>query len=624
MSTLSDSYTPIPDESVSNPIQNVNLSQVPNLGFDGQINRTPVFDSKDLSSINMEFLSTNEPHNFSSNPTSSSLSTSQKHGVTCSLSLNSNKPSSDSQKHQLDSSAKKHRSDQLSSDSQKHRSDQLSSMTPSSDFQKLDNSAKKHRSDSHQKHQLDSSVNKHRSSITPSSDSRLESQRSHHQLDSSDKKHQLSPNSSSVNTDENRQFYEYGNNDRTDVNLINFDPNRPHESQKCYLNRPHSRSSYSRGRSQNLMTFPSSPSNQPPISVSNISQTQSHTDRRRHRDSRKTEYRETYITNSPSSQFQHSDMTPDYSDQQWSEDKSQVCCYDNQDSQRAYVYSDWGSNEVGENLYQVAKQHEIISRFVRSLKKFPDIIKALKHSPNLTILAPANEFWTQVENSNPEQIRQLMLYHIIPQRYPLVAFENNKLVPTLDNNLKIRTTIFSQPTFRDLYTLNILEIERPNIWASNGLIHVLRGVLCPPINTINDFMPIISVLTGFNQLLNLSTPQFRSILSTSSNLTLFAPTTEALTRYMTSNRLNTAQMSGKQIDILLKQHLLDQIVITWALNQGQTLGILTTNGTPLIITNNCGQIIIGESAKIIYPNILTANGVLQIIDNIISPPVLCS
>ena len=284
--------------------------------------------------------------------------------------------------------------------------------------------------------------------------------------------------------------------------------------------------------------------------------------------------------------------------------------------------------ESDKNLYEVLKGEPELSKFVKTIKVFPDIVKALKRAPNLTILAPPNEYWRKVKDLGPWQMRQLILYHIISQRLPIVTFENNKMVSSLDNNLRVRCNVYTEPTFRNLYVLNGQDVVRPNLWACNGLVHIIGGVLCPPIENILDFINLLAPLGLIQQLVSTS-PQILNTLLTYPNLTLLAPTNDAFNRYLLDRNLPLSQVMSNPnlITVLLKEHIIDQIIVTSALHGRQTFGILTANGTPITFDGTNDHVIIIDStngaARIIHPNIFTSNGVIQVIDYVLQPPQAC-
>lgn len=284
--------------------------------------------------------------------------------------------------------------------------------------------------------------------------------------------------------------------------------------------------------------------------------------------------------------------------------------------------------ESDKNLYEVLKGEPELSKFVKTIKIFPDIVKALKRAPNLTILAPPNEYWRKVKDLGPWQMRQLILYHIISQRLPIVTFENNKMVSSLDKNLRVRCNVYTEPTFRNLYVLNGQDVIRPNLWACNGLVHIIRGVLCPPIENILDFINLLAPLGLIQQLVSTS-PQILNTLLTYPNLTLLAPTNDAFNRYLLDRNLQLSQVMSNPnlITVLLKEHIIDQIIVTSALQGRQTFGILTANGTPITFDGTNDHVVIIDStngaARIIHPNIFTSNGVIQVIDYVLQPPQAC-
>lgn len=118
---------------------------------------------------------------------------------------------------------------------------------------------------------------------------------------------------------------------------------------------------------------------------------------------------------------------------------------------------------------------------------------------------------------------------------------------------------------------------------------------------------------------------YTSFMNAYGTYTLFAPTDSAIDAYV--KRTGKGSIDALPVDSLksmLKLHLLDEEIYTSNFNDGK-LPSVTMYGQFLVTqVKNIGGVatyIVNRQAKIIQPNIQLGNGVIQVIDNVLTPSI---
>ncbi|MGO8697232.1 MAG: fasciclin domain-containing protein, partial [Limisphaerales bacterium] len=206
----------------------------------------------------------------------------------------------------------------------------------------------------------------------------------------------------------------------------------------------------------------------------------------------------------------------------------------------------YSKEESSDSIYRVIERDRRFRKLVKLIDRFPDIVRALKTSPNLTLFAPMNDAFDGIESCGTSTIRQILLYHISSQRIPRVAFEDGKLVPSLDNGLRLRENVYTQPTFRDIVTINGAEIIIVNLRASNGVVQGIDKVLMPATENLMQVLAVIPELSTLVQLLSLASTQIMNTLTYYNGITLLAPTNMAFTSLLTALNMTIDQVTSNQ------------------------------------------------------------------------------
>jgi uncharacterized surface protein with fasciclin (FAS1) repeats len=146
---------------------------------------------------------------------------------------------------------------------------------------------------------------------------------------------------------------------------------------------------------------------------------------------------------------------------------------------------------------------------------------------------------------------------------------------------------------------------------TGGVIHIVDRVLVLPENTADTLAAAnLSSLRGAINATNL----FDTVNNTP-DITIFAPSNEAIQNIGSA----LANLTTEQVSEVLTYHVVTEGGIGYSstLENGTTLN--TANGEELTITTNENGAIFVNNARVVASDILLANGVLHVLDEVLNP-----
>lgn len=146
----------------------------------------------------------------------------------------------------------------------------------------------------------------------------------------------------------------------------------------------------------------------------------------------------------------------------------------------AMAHSHTSAPKPTKNIVQIAAGDKNFSTLV-SLVKEAGLVGALSAKGPYTVFAPTNAAFAKVPaetlaalKANPDQLKAVLTYHVLGRSLPAPQITKFYAVKTLEGSgLKIRTT-------KGTVKVNTATVIKPNVMASNGVIHVINQVLIPP------------------------------------------------------------------------------------------------------------------------------------------------
>jgi uncharacterized surface protein with fasciclin (FAS1) repeats len=151
-------------------------------------------------------------------------------------------------------------------------------------------------------------------------------------------------------------------------------------------------------------------------------------------------------------------------------------------------------------------------------------------------------------------------------------------------------------------------LTQADLRFTGGVVQIIDSLLIPPTNvaqTAEDFnlTSFEGALYAGNKLLSISTTK---------DVTIFAPNNEAFQVLGPA----ISSMTSDEIAAVMDYHTVDQIVYSTGLTNGTKL--LSAQGENITILH-AGNIVYINSAELLQADILIANGVLHVIDNVLNP-----
>jgi transforming growth factor-beta-induced protein len=195
----------------------------------------------------------------------------------------------------------------------------------------------------------------------------------------------------------------------------------------------------------------------------------------------------------------------------------------------------------------------------------------------------------------------VLKYHVISGVAAKAAdLKNGELVKTLAGSSLAIDLSGDKPK------VNGVVVSTTDVVASNGVIHVIDGVLLPP----GDIVEVATAAGTFTKLAQaLTGAGLIDTLKGDGPFTLFAPTDDAFAKL-------SAAPTGDALKNVLLYHVLPGVVGPLDLKEGGAA--VTAGGSPVLFSLKDGAKI--DDAKITITNVVAKNGVIHVIDTVLVPP----
>jgi uncharacterized surface protein with fasciclin (FAS1) repeats len=138
------------------------------------------------------------------------------------------------------------------------------------------------------------------------------------------------------------------------------------------------------------------------------------------------------------------------------------------------------SASSSKNIVQTAVAAGKFKTLVELVKK-AGLVNALSGSAKLTVLAPTDEAFAKVPKAtlasllaHPAKLKQVLLYHVLSGEVPASKVVKLKSAKTLEG-ASIKISVRGGSVY-----VNSAKVIKTNVFASNGVIHVINAVLIPP------------------------------------------------------------------------------------------------------------------------------------------------
>jgi transforming growth factor-beta-induced protein len=246
------------------------------------------------------------------------------------------------------------------------------------------------------------------------------------------------------------------------------------------------------------------------------------------------------------------------------------------------------------------------------------LVDTLKGKGPFTVFAPTDDAFamlpagtldTLLKPENKDQLAGILTYHVVAGSVMAADVVKLTLADTV-NGAPVKIMVDGDKVF-----INDAQVIITDIQTSNGVIHVIDSVLLPPSDIVDTavadgrFTTLVAAIQAAGLV---------DTLKGEGPFTVFAPTDDAF-----------AKLPAGTVENLLKPENIDQLagILTYHVVSGRVMAADvvkltsadTVNGKPVTIKVDGGKVYIND-AQVIITDILTSNGVIHVIDQVILPP----
>ncbi len=243
--------------------------------------------------------------------------------------------------------------------------------------------------------------------------------------------------------------------------------------------------------------------------------------------------------------------------------------------------------------------------------KAAGLVEALKGEGPLTVFAPTDEAFAKLPKGtveallkDKEKLTKILTYHVVPGKVTA------KDVAKLNSAGSLQGAFLRVDTSKGV-RVNEAQVVKADIQASNGVIHVIDTVLLPPADIVDtavgsdSFKTLVTAVKAAGLI---------EALKGKGPFTVFAPTDEAFAK-LPEGTIPALLNDKEKLTAILTYHVVPGYVTAadaMKLDRAKTL-----QGGELKISADGGVHI--NDAKVIKADILTANGVIHVIDSVLLP-----
>ena len=281
--------------------------------------------------------------------------------------------------------------------------------------------------------------------------------------------------------------------------------------------------------------------------------------------------------------------------------------------------------EMGMDLTTSLGNLPQLSNLTSYLTMFPDLVGQLSQLTNITLLAPNNEAFAQLLNSSAgaaitngdtAQIQALLSYHVLNgtyQNYTMAGVAPTALQPPQFTNVTGGQVVLvkgeedSMAIYSGLLQTSMFTGDPVNF--TGGVVQVIDTVLTVPQNVSSTAVELnLTSIAGA-----LTMADLVETVDTLSDVTVFVPNNAAFQAIGTA----LPNLTMEEVTSILTYHVVQGTVGYSSLLMNGT-SLATVEGTNLTVTIEEDSVFV-NSARVVTPDVLVANGVVHVIDGVLNP-----
>ena len=249
------------------------------------------------------------------------------------------------------------------------------------------------------------------------------------------------------------------------------------------------------------------------------------------------------------------------------------------------------------------------------------LVDALKAEGPLTVFAPNDKAFEDFLNAMEMEASELLAdprlanvlkYHVVPGKVMSSDLSDGMQAETLLSPQQITISIGEGAFLNDE-----IEVITPDVEASNGVIHIIDGVLMP-----DDIVDTAIKADGFDTLVTaVVTANLVDALKGPGLFTVFAPNDQAFENLITErDDVDSVEdlLGLEELESILLYHVVSEQVMAETVVGLDGQEVETLLGETIEVTIKDGKVFINDS-EVIITDIQTLNGVIHVIDRVLLP-----
>ncbi len=265
------------------------------------------------------------------------------------------------------------------------------------------------------------------------------------------------------------------------------------------------------------------------------------------------------------------------------------------------------------------------------------LVDTLKGEGPFTVFAPTDEAFAAALSdlgmtadellANPD-LGGILTYHVVPGKVmaaDVVGLDGQSVATVNGADIMIGVA-------GDAVTVNGIAVTATDIEASNGVIHVIDGVLLPDAmegeamaeetaeESLSDIIDTAVAAGTFNTLATaLETAGLVDTLKSEGPFTVFAPTDEAFTQALSELGITAEELlADPNLGGILTYHVVPGSVLAGDVVGLDGQSVSTVNGADIMIGVD-GDTVTINGIEVTATDILTSNGVIHVLDGVLLP-----
>merc|ERR1719160_1583785 len=287
-----------------------------------------------------------------------------------------------------------------------------------------------------------------------------------------------------------------------------------------------------------------------------------------------------------------------------------------------------------QNIVELAESVDDLSTLVTAVVA-ADLADTLSSPGSFTVFAPTNEGFAALPEGtldsllkpeNKAQLADILTYHVLPEQVLSTDLKFFQRVATVEGkNLHVLKNSAGVHVGPDLK--NLRKVVGADNLASNGVAHIIDGVMLPPAHLGADKPNIVELAQSVDDLSTLVTAvvaaDLADTLSSPGPFTVFAPTNEAFAALPAGTVDSLLKPENKaQLADILTFHVLPEQVLSTDLKEYQR--VATVEGKHLDVIKSRKGVFVGADVKslkqVTGADNLASNGVAHIVNGVLLPP----